>query len=274
MVMFHTFLVPRDHCTGRAVGPRSGCAALVPALLWVMILTLAAAAQAQARLAQSADPPHLCEAAAHRVAASSGVPVDVLLAISHIETGRMADGRLRPWPWALNIAGRGVWAPTRDDALRQLEQALQQGFSSIDVGCFQINYRWHGHAFDSLADMMDPVSNAAYAARFLGGLHAELGDWTLAAGAYHSRTAEFAGPYAQRFASALARLRSEGSPAPMAMHASDAVSAVSIARINSYALLRPGAPVSAGSLVPAANGARGVLAADSHRRPFIAGIAP
>jgi soluble lytic murein transglycosylase-like protein len=63
-----------------------------------------------------------------------------------------------------------------------------RGARSYDVGCFQINYRWHGQHFASLDQMFDPDANAAYAARFLSELYAEFGDWSRAAGAYHSRT--------------------------------------------------------------------------------------
>ena len=38
-------------------------------------------------------------------------------------------------------------------------------------GCMQINWRWHGSAFDGVSDMLDPVKNTRYAARFLRLLH-------------------------------------------------------------------------------------------------------
>ncbi|MEY8882549.1 hypothetical protein [Donghicola sp. XS_ASV15] len=41
------------------------------------------------------------------------------------------------------------------------------GTTSIDVGCMQVNYRWHGEGFSSLEDMFDPAANTAYAAEFL-----------------------------------------------------------------------------------------------------------
>jgi len=47
--------------------------------------------------------------------------------------------------------------------------------------------------------MFDPVANATYAAGFLSDLRDETGDWSLAAGAYHSRTEEFATRYRAKF---------------------------------------------------------------------------
>jgi hypothetical protein len=76
----------------------------------------------------------------------------------------------------------------------------------MDLGCFQINYHWHGDAFAGLAQILDPDANARYAARFLSELHTELGDWTQAAGAFHSRTAEHADRYLARYAEIAAQL--------------------------------------------------------------------
>ena len=82
------------------------------------------------------------------------------------------------------------------------EQA--RGAVSFDVGCFQINFRWHGENFDSVEQMFDPAANSDYAARFMAELYAETRDWTRAAGYYHSRTPEFHNRYSARFARILA----------------------------------------------------------------------
>ena len=58
--------------------------------------------------------------------------------------------------------------------------------------------------------MFDPDANAAYAARFLSELYAEFGDWSRAAGAYHSRTPKFANRYRGRFDRIRARLKGDG----------------------------------------------------------------
>ena len=82
----------------------------------------------------------------HRAApAAPGVPQDVLHAISLTETGRAQGGRLRPWPWAINREGKGFWFKNRDEALAFAKASLAEGRRSFDVGCFQINYHWHGH---------------------------------------------------------------------------------------------------------------------------------
>ena len=160
---------------------------------------------------------NICDAAAQRAAAETDVPLDVLLAITRLETGRGKDNA--PWPWAVNHAGDGSWFQSEDEARSYVFSKVKRGVSNIDIGCFQINYRWHADGFRSLDDMFDPDLNALYAAEFLSQLHVEFGNWTDAAGAYHSRTPEFANRYISRFRGlrdrvAAADIRAEGPVKP------------------------------------------------------------
>jgi hypothetical protein len=79
---------------------------------------------------------------------------------------------------------------------------LAGGTASIDVGCFQVNLRYHPDAFASLDEAFDPVANALYAARFLAGLRVRDGSWQAAVAAYHSATPEHGLPYRDRVLSA------------------------------------------------------------------------
>jgi len=158
------------------------------ALVCLMLVPFAAVAR-----------PELCENAARQAAAEAGVPVDVLMAIALTETGRMRDGRMRPWPWAANLDGQGHWFDTPAQALAFAESALTSGRTGFDLGCFQINWHWHGAHFASPRALLDPLQGARYAARFLTDLVAELGSWEQAAGAYHSRTPHLAARYRRRF---------------------------------------------------------------------------
>ena len=142
---------------------------------------------------------NLCDAAAHHAARETGVPADVMLTITRLETGR--GKKAEPWPWTVNHAGNGSWFQTEDDARSYVFSRIKRGVKNVDVGCFQINYRWHGNAFRSLDEMFDPKSNALYAARFLQDLYREFGTWTQAAGAYHSRTPRYADRYKKKFRS-------------------------------------------------------------------------
>ena len=158
------------------------------------------AGQTSASSAEDAEQAAtLCEAAIVNGARRGGVPQEVLHAIALTETGRKSGGRIRPYPWAINREGKGHWFKTRAEAVAFAEQSLAAGRRSFDVGCVQINYRWHGHAFPSLDAMFDPEWTATYAAQFLRTLYEERGSWSEAAGAYHSLTPELARTYRGRF---------------------------------------------------------------------------
>lgn len=156
---------------------------------------------------------HLCDQAAADAAARHDVPAAYLAAITRVETGRTQGGVMAPWPWTLNVGGDGQWHDTRGAALDALSAAVRTGRRNIDVGCFQINHRWHRDAFSDLEDMLDPTQNADYAARFLRRLHGEFGTWEGAVAAYHSRNAQFADVYIARFRTVLAGL--QDAPAPL-----------------------------------------------------------
>lgn len=192
----------------------------------------------------TASTQNMCDVVALQAARESGVPVSVMKAITRTETGRVKDGALSPWPWTVNMEGAGHWFDTRGEAEAYVEKHHAQGARSYDVGCFQINYRWHGHAFVSPMAMFDPLANARYAARFLSDLFAETGDWSSAAGAYHSRTPKFANRYRTRFDRIRSRLDTGELPTVTARKAA-------ITRPNLYPLLQPGTQGSSlGSLVP------------------------
>lgn len=141
----------------------------------------------------------VCDLAALLAARTHGVPHDVLRAVTRTETGRNRDGGLQPWPWTVNMEGTGRWFETRAEAYQYVQARYASGARSFDLGCFQINHRWHSQHFVSIDEMFDPVANADYAARFLSALFDETGDWSRAAAAYHSRTPRFANRYRARF---------------------------------------------------------------------------
>lgn len=170
-------------------------------LLFIGLLPSWASALPQYRATEN-----LCDRAALKAARAYGVPIDVMLAITRIETGRTRQGELTPWPWTVNMEGTGRWFSTEDEARAFVFGRFKDGARSFDVGCFQINYKWHSSGFRSIDEMFDPDLNASYAARFLNTLFTEFGDWSKAAGAYHSRTRKYADIYAARFDATRANL--------------------------------------------------------------------
>ncbi len=202
----------------------------------------------------------ICDDVALDAARIKNIPAEIMLAITRTETARSVNGTNKPWPWTINIDGRGFWFDTRGEALSFVFDHFLKGARSFDLGCFQINYRWHGANFSSIEEMLDPVANANYAASFLSELYRETGTWQKAVGAFHSRNAVFADRYMVRFASMLDEVQiSENS----AFHKSSNQfsSDISSIRQNEFPLLRSGISKGSGSLVP--------LSDTGSRRPFV-----
>ncbi|WP_328801805.1 lytic transglycosylase domain-containing protein [Pseudoroseicyclus tamaricis] len=201
----------------------------------------------EAQALAAMPPDQICDAAAARAAESTGVPLAVLRTITRTETGRGRGGTLQPWPWTVNAAGEGRWFDSRAEALAWARSKAEAGARNFDVGCFQINYRWHGQNFPSIDAMFDPAENALYAARFLAGLHGELGDWTAAAGAFHSRTETHASRYRARFTEIRAALPPMDTAPPVL---ASRAGSPALPRQNAFPLLQSGGAGALGSLVP------------------------
>ena len=191
------------------------------------------------------DPSSLCDQAARQAASETAVPVAVLLAITRVETGRNAQGQLKPWPWAINLAGEGHWFDDSAEAIAFAADQLAQGHENFDVGCFQINLHWHGAEFVSLDDVFDPQSNARYAAQFLTELYTPEGGWSEAVAAYHSRSPDKAAKYLQKVEMVLADLDAQPRPP---------VDVGGHARKNRFPLLQKGDKALGASLVPVVQG--------------------
>jgi hypothetical protein len=207
-----------------------------PVMLRSLILTLFSVAFVPSANASN-DPGAQCVSAARTAAQKTGVPFEVLLAISVVETGR----DFRPWPWTVNLGGEGHWLMSADEAAKLVQDALDQGATNIDLGCFQLNYRWHAAAFATIGEMLDPDRNALYAAEFLSQQHTRTGNWALAAAAYHSGTPEYADRYRARYEETFAEL---GNTSTIAADPSTR-------RSNGFPLLVTGTSGRKGSLVPA-----------------------
>ncbi len=129
-----------------------------------------------------------CLAAILDAQARYDIPDNLLLAIGIQEAGRRGAKGLTVWPWTVNAAGEGAFFHSREEALNWVRSKQRGGVQSIDVGCMQVNQKWHGGKFASLEQAFDPAVNVDYAARFLVGLFHDTGDWWAAAGRYHSAT--------------------------------------------------------------------------------------
>lgn len=124
-----------------------------------------------------------CEKSIKRAETRYGLPPYLLHAIALTESGRAG----RPNPLAMNIGGRPYFARNIGDMKRMVAQFGGET-SSIDVGCLQVNLKYHAGRFKDWRSLLVPGYNAEYAALYLVELHKRYGTWSGAVGAYHSRT--------------------------------------------------------------------------------------
>lgn len=179
-------------------------------LLSVILLLLIGALSAPNRAAaleftgltdmSAADPATLCEAAAVHHERANALPRALLAAVAMAESGRYLPKKQksRPWPWTINAEGKPYYFSSKAEAIAKTQQLLDGGMRSIDVGCMQVNLRYHPHAFASLDDAFDPMMNVAYGAEFLMELRDRTGSWQQAVANYHSQTAWRGGRYFAR----------------------------------------------------------------------------
>lgn len=162
-----------------------------------------------------------CETLATEAGRQHDLPEGLLVAIARTESGiAKGDTDLRAWPWSANVEGQSHYYDTRQEMLAHLDRVRAADISNFDVGCMQLNYRWHGDGFPDLDRMLDPETNVGYAARYLKRLYEETGSWDGATRYYHSRDPDRGAAYLERVRQMRATLASPGS---------DAVPAITVA---------------------------------------------
>ena len=165
----------------------------------------------------------LCDDAIRHAEHAYQLPPGLLTSIAKVESGRPigAAGEVRPWPWAINADGEGVFPDSKPAAVVWIEQQGPR-HRYLDVGCLQVDLTIHRNAFSSVEQAFDPTSNVEFAARYLVGLYqGEAGrNWNVAVGLYHSHTPILAAAYRDRVSETGARvLRGVLDPVPLYVRA-------------------------------------------------------
>lgn len=180
--------------------------------------------------------------------AANGIPTHLLAAISSTESGRWHKklGLALPWPWTINVEGKGYYFDSKAEAMAKTRAYLAQGIRSIDIGCMQVNLKHHPNAFRTLDEAFDPATNIAYGAKFLRSNYDEQGDWIKATAAYHSRTNRRGMEYLarieqtwNRIVGKVAAARARQGMEPTEAHADGAADTVSTPRTASGRPMRP-----------------------------------
>ena len=110
-----------------------------------------------------------------RAEAATGIPVELLLAISHVESGFQ--------PHALNVSGRSFFPSSIYEAVR----LLKRSGDNVDIGLMQVNWSYWGNRFGlSKSQLLDPQLNVLVGAKILEHCIRVSGSWWKGVGLYHS----------------------------------------------------------------------------------------
>ena len=113
------------------------------------------------------------------------LPNKLLTSISLVESGIFKGNDVSSWPWALNINGHSKYFKNKEETISFLKKNLPKS-KNIDIGCMQINYKFHGHKFEDLDHILNPEENVKYAAQFLKKLFKRHKSWNEEISRYHS----------------------------------------------------------------------------------------
>ncbi|MCG7400507.1 transglycosylase SLT domain-containing protein [Caballeronia zhejiangensis] len=112
----------------------------------------------------------------------------------------------RAWPWTLNVAGRGFFFRTREDAYRAVRYLISNGRSNFDVGIMQINWGYHSKRFTNAWDALAPATNIRVAEDILNENYRLTHSAVKAVAYYHSANPAPGREYLARFVKHLSQI--------------------------------------------------------------------
>lgn len=149
---------------------------------------------------EKVETADMCRIAIDEVEEEFNIKKNLLHTIASVESGRFVKARNKrlPWPWTVHANGKGYYFKTKQEAVDAVKSMQANGLKNIDVGCMQINLRYHGNNFSSLEDAFEPKKNVSYSASFLKKLHKRTANWAKTAMHYHSKNASKGAKYKAR----------------------------------------------------------------------------
>ena len=136
-----------------------------------------------------------CEKIIKSIELQTDIPKGLLLGIGKAEAIRKINNKYIIWPWTINHAGKSMFFDTKKQMRNYVSKKLKKNDFNIDVGCMQINIKWHKNNFKKISDMFEINPNISYAASFLKQLKNRHGSWDEAIKYYHSSDPKKNNPY-------------------------------------------------------------------------------
>ena len=160
-----------------------------------IIFTLSFLILVKEALAYNIDKLKLCENTIESVELQTDIPKGLLLGIGKAEAIRKINNKYIIWPWTINHAGKSLFFDNKEQMKNYVFKNLKRKDFNIDVGCMQINIKWHKNNFKKISDMFEVNPNISYAASFLKQLKNQHGSWDKAIKHYHSSDPKKNNPY-------------------------------------------------------------------------------
>ena len=137
-----------------------------------------------------------CEKVIETIEDLTDIPKNLLLSIGKSESGRILKNNKHViWPWTVNHAGKSLFFDTKNQMQKYVLKYVKIQDYNLDVGCMQINLKWHKNNFKKISDMFAVEPNVSYAASFLLQLKNKHGSWDKAIKHYHSSDPKKNKPY-------------------------------------------------------------------------------
>ena len=137
-----------------------------------------------------------CEKVIETIEDLTDIPKNLLLSIGKSESGRILKSNKHViWPWTVNHAGKSLFFDTKNQMKKYILKYVKKQDYNLDVGCMQINLKWHKNNFKKISDMFAVEPNVSYAASFLLQLKNKHGSWDKAIKHYHSSDPKKNKPY-------------------------------------------------------------------------------
>ena len=160
-----------------------------------IIFTLSFLILAKEAFTDNIDKLKLCENTIESVELQTDIPKGLLLGIGKAEASRKINNKYIIWPWTINHAGKSLFFDDKEQMKNYVFKNLKRKDFNIDVGCMQINIKWHKNNFKKISDMFEVNPNISYAASFLKQLKNKHGSWDKAIKHYHSSDPKKNNPY-------------------------------------------------------------------------------
>ena len=137
-----------------------------------------------------------CEIVIKNIENLTDIPENLLSSVGKAESGRILENNKHViWPWTVNHAGKSLFFDTKKQMKKYVLKNVEKKDFNLDVGCMQINLKWHKNNFKKISDMLAIEPNVSYAASFLLQLKNKHGSWNKAIKHYHSSDPNKNKPY-------------------------------------------------------------------------------